>query len=440
MIEFLIISIISFITWYFFVRIGNTRLVLIPVVILFLFIMSWLWGVWIWSFTKNHIKDHGSKLSRWIIVIGIILLLINQWIVRYHVIAITVLLNIIFYFSSYQWNYKEGKTVFLRWIIMTFLVGVFYTFQTWQYNSIAHIITIGGIILLLLSYSILWLFRKLSLEDNIYITHQKEFSIYIVIWIILYRIFQPNYNAILVSQLAFITFTIGLRQTYLTRKKEIKHEKKTWLSGRSLLAWQKVLEWYDNQNQSLDLHIFNFLINKGYMPSSYGMIILQYSQIIWIIILIALSIRSLFQNNGYTLIRYWLGIFCFIITLFWIQSQEKFIQYYKTIAIGLITGSYYITLFDTTHSSSTFTRWSLLRLCINMIIALFYQDIFPQSKNLFTKNDIVFWLIMIIIGSIITTLSLVWLALPWQILFAIWCIIIGIVSYFSYHIWKTVNK
>jgi predicted membrane protein len=82
------------------------------------------------------------------------------------------------------------------------------------------------------------------------------------------------------------------------------------------------------------------------MPSGFGMKILQYTQLISISILVIISIVGVINDVGYTLIRYWLGILCFIITLFGIQSQEKFISYYKPIGLTLITGAYYITLFD----------------------------------------------------------------------------------------------
>ena len=440
MIEFFIITTISSLVWYFFIWIGISRLALIPLSFLMLFFISILGGLSLWTLTKDQIKNNGALLSWWIIIIGIISLLINQWLVRYYVVIVTVLINILLYISSYQRAYEEGKSVFLWGTLMTFLSAAWYLIRTQQYGSLANIISIASLSYLILFTLIPYLFQDLSEKDYITIENQKEISLYACIGTILYRIFQPNYNAVLVSELAFMTLLIGVRQTYLTRKIEIKSEKKSWLSGRALLSWQKVLERYDDQNKSLDLHIFNFLIKNNYMPSSYGMIVLQYVQIVLIIMLVMLSVRGLMNNVSNTLLWYWLWIASFIITLFWIQSQEKFITYYKTIAIGLITWSYYITLFDTTSNSSIFTRWSLIWLCLNMIMCLFYEDIFPKAKDLFTKKDILFWLSMIITGGIVTTTSLVWLDLNGSIVFALWCIIIGMVSYFSYHIWRKINN
>ena len=439
MIEFLIISITSICMGYFFIWIDIIRLALIPWFFLLLYIISSLGGLSLWSLTKAQLQNHGANISRSIIIMGIVILLINQWLVWYYVIGITVLINIILYLSAYQRNYHEGKSVFIGGIVMTFLVAIGYVTWSGQYTSIPNIISVWWVSFLLLLYSMPYLFSTLSEQDITTITHQRELSLYICLATLLYWIFQPNYHAVIVSQLAFITLCIGVRQTYLTRQQEVKQEKKSWLSGRSLLAWQKVLERYDDQNKSLDLHIFNFLITNEYMPSAYGMKAMQYSQIILILLLIAITLWWLFMHTDYTLLWYWLGIACFIITLFGIQSQEKFVSYYKTIAIWLITWSYYITLFDTTHDSGTFTRGSLIWLCLNMITCLFYEDIFPKAKMLFTRKDILFWLSMIIIGSIITTLSLVRLPINWSILFALWCIIIGMVSYFSYHIWKKVH-
>lgn len=440
MIEFVIITIISSLVWYFFIWIEISRLALLPLSFLILFIISILWGLSIWTLTKNQIKNNGAILSWWIIVIGIISLLINQWLVRYYVVIVTIIINTLLYISSYQRAYHEGKSVFLRWTLMTFLSASWYLLRTEQYTSLINMISIASLFYFIVFNLLPYIFQNLSEKDYITIEHQKEISLYACIWIVLYRIFHPNHRAVIVAELAFTTLLIWVRQTYLTRKIEVKNEKRAWLSGRALLSWQKVLERYDDQNQSLDLHIFNFLIRNNYMPSSYGMIVLQYLQIILIIILVIISVLWLINNVSNILLWYRLGVISFVITLFWIQSQEKFITYYKTIAIGLITGSYYITLFDTTSSSSIFTWWSLIWLCLNMILCLFYEDIFPQAKDIFTKKDIVFWLSMIIIWGIMTTLSLVWLDLNGSILFALWCIIIGMVSYFSYHIWRKLNR
>jgi hypothetical protein len=196
------------------------------------------------------------------------------------------------------------------------------------------------------------------------------------------------------------------------------------------------LERYDDNTRSFSITFFTRLIKNGYMPSGFGMKILQYTQLISISILVIISIVGVINDVGYTLIRYWLGILCFIITLFGIQSQEKFISYYKPIGLTLITGAYYITLFDSTSTGSIFTRWSLSWLCINMITCLFHQELFPARKSLFSHKDILFWLSMIIISSVISILSLIRLPLSGDILFALGCIIIGLVSFFSYHIWR----
>lgn len=185
--------------------------------------------------------------------------------------------------------------------------------------------------------------------------------------------------------------------------------------------------------------MFNFLIQKGYLPSSFGMKFLQYIQIILIVILIIATVIGLFGQVSYNLVRYWLGILCFVITLFGVKNEEQLLSYYKIAGISIITGSYYITLFDVTSHSSVFTRGSLTRLSLNMMLCLFYEQLFPQAKQLFTRSDILFWLMMIMLGSIITILSLVWLPINSSVLFAIGFIIIGMVGFFAYHIREKVQ-
>ncbi len=371
MIEFFLLSIISGIFCVFFLWIKIERFAIIPIFFLLLYILSSVFSFSFHTSTKERLKIHSTTISRCLVLIGIIILLINQWLIWYHVIIITTAINITLYYSSYKWNYNEGKSLFSRWIIITQIIGICYAIFIKEYHSIDILLSITSIILLWLYHSILLFHLEKKDQDVIYI--QQELSLYLCCYIILYRLFQPNFNAVIVTQLRFTTWLIAIRQNYLSTKDRVINKKKDWLSGRSLLAWQKVLERYDNNTKWFSITFFTKLIQHGYMPSESGMKYLQYIQLISIIILVIISIIGIMNDSMYTLIWYRLGILCFIITLFGIQSQEKFITYYKPIALGLITGAYYITLFDSTKDNITFMRWSLIRLCINMITCLFHR-------------------------------------------------------------------
>lgn len=435
MIEFLALGSLSLLFTGFFLRIDIQWLAIIPIICLLLYSISFLSSFSLPHFTKDIIKDNSIIISRSLILIGIIILLINQGLVRYHVIVITTILNMMLYLSSYKRSYEEWKSLFSRWMIITLAMWVIYALWTDNHNSIITILSLWSWSLLWIYYSIPLLFPVTD-KDYSNITIQKELALYACIYVILYRLFSPNNNAVIVSQLWFTTFIIWIRQSYLTTKETVLAKKKDWLSGRALLAWQKVLERHSTNTRSFSITFFTNLINNWYMPSEFGMKILQYTQLISIIVLVIISVIWILHNEPYTLIWYRLGVLCFVITLFGIQSQERFISYYKPIALTLITWAYYITLFDTTNTNSTFTRWSLARLCINMIVCLFHQELFPKSKDLFSHKDILFWLSMIIMSSIISIISLIRLPLSGDILFALWCIIIGLVSFFSYHIWR----
>ncbi len=435
MIEFLLLGTLSTLFSSFFLWIELERLALFPIIFLLLYSINFLSSFTIPNTAKDIIKENSIIFSRSFIIVGIIILLINQWLVWYHVISITTIFNIILYYSSHKRNYNEGKVLFSWWSIITQFMGIIYAMRSWNYDTISYIASLGSVTLLWMYYSIPLIFT-LNEHDSHIISKQQEITLYWCIYVLLYRIFEPNYNAIIVTQLWFTSLLIAIRQSYLTTKDTVLSKKRDWLNGRALLAWQKVLERYDNNTKSLSITFFTKLINNGYMPSEFGMKILQYVQLISILILVIISIIGAIYNIWYTLIRYWLGILCFIITLFGIKSQEKFINYYKPIALTLITGAYYITLFDTTRIGSIFTLWSLIWLCLNMITCLFHQELFPASRSLFTRKDILFWLSIIIISSVISIISLVRLPLSGDVLFALGCIIIGMVSFFSYHIWR----
>ena len=440
MIEFFIVSVISSIIGYFFLWINVNRLIVVPLSIVLLFVVSLLGWFSIKQLAWQQLKRYWSIVSRSLILIGVIIVFTTQWLAWYHIIIIVVGINVLLYLGSYQRDYEDGKTVFARGIVITFAISLWYNTPIKDHTDIARIISIATCLFLILSISIPYIFPNLSEQDKQTIANQKEKSLYASVGVLLYRIFQPNFYAIIVTQITFATLCIALRQTFLTRQIEVKQEKKVWLSGRALLSWQKVLERYDNQNQSFDLNFFNFLIWRGIMPSTFGMIILQYSQLVLISLLVITSIWWLFYDTQYTLVRYRLGVISFLITMFWVQSQEGFVKHYKTIAIVLITWSYYITLFEKTRDTSIFTRWSLLRLTLNMITLLFYKDLLPKVRTTLTKSDIILWLTMIILGWIITTISLVRLPLNGSLLFALGCIIIGMIWYFSYNIRLKINS
>jgi hypothetical protein len=431
---FILISLSSLFSWLF-LWIGISWLAIFPIAIVLWYSISLLWSFSLPLATKTVFKDNSTIIAWSLVLIWLIILLINRWIVRYHVTIITTVFNILLYYSSYRWSYSEWKSIFSRWVIITQVMGIIYTIRTQDYENISYIVSGWSIILLGMYYSIPLLF-VLNQEDNNIIIQQQELSLYSCIYILLYWIFEPNYNAVIVSQLRCTSFLIAIRQSYLTTKDTILSKKKDWLSGRAILSWQKVLERYDHNTRSFSIDIFTSLINHGYMPSEYGMKILQYIQLISICLLVIMSIYWIIHDTWYILLRYRLWILCFIITLFGVQSQEKFIQYYKPLILTLITGAYYITLFDTTSSHSVFTLCSLGRLCINMIVCLFYKELFPVTESLFTRKDILYRLSMITISSILSILSLIRLPLSGDILFALGCIIIGLVSFFSYHIWR----
>lgn len=435
MIELLLISIISLIYSWFFFWIELSRLGFIPLFFLIIYLISNLSSFSIFSNKKDILRTHGTTLSWWLILIGLMILLISQGLVRYHVLIILIIINTLLYYSSYQRQYEEGKSLFSRGIIITYLTAISYILRTHQYEHLLTTLSLGSMMTLLMYYSIpLWF--DISEDDHYVLKFQQEIALYICIYVILYGIFDPNIFAVIVIQLWFTTCLIAIRQNYLATKDNVINKKREGLTGRAILSGQKVLERYDNNTQSFSITFFSKLIKNWYMPTALWMKFLQYIQIISIIILVIMSIHGIVNDTSYTLLRYWLGILCFMITLFGIQSQEKLIHYYKPIALSLITWAYYITLFDTAYNPAVFTRGSLSWLCLNMITALFYKDLFPKASNLFTHKDILFWLTLIIIGSVLTVLSLTRLTLSGDILFALGCIIIGIVSFFSYHIWR----
>lgn len=111
--------------------------------------------------------------------------------------------------------------------MISFCIAIVYTIITQQYDAIPLIGSFSTISLLGTTYLLPYITSLETFSDKELFQQQKEMAVYLFISTILYRIFQPNYSAVIVSWLASITVCIGVRQTYLTKKKEIKQEKKS---------------------------------------------------------------------------------------------------------------------------------------------------------------------------------------------------------------------
>lgn len=139
-------------------------------------------------------------------------------------------------------------------------------------------------------YSISYLFT-LSNDDQILLSHQQELTFYTAVIIILYRVFAPDRSAVIVSNLWFMSSIIAVRQTYLRKKDDLSYEKKKSLTGRAILAGQRVLDRYEHRRQDVSLQFFDYLITHQYMPSAWSMPLLYSAQLIGIILVLFISIQ-----------------------------------------------------------------------------------------------------------------------------------------------------
>ena len=440
--SFFILTIVSTITWRMFFRIEKWWFAFIPLFFMILYSIDRFTQISfsnIWNILSTK-AEYGSILSWFCIMIWITALAHAQHINRYYNWWFLVVLNTILAIISYQYHYKEWKVIFIRGLLGSRIIMALSWWYRYNYDNISMIIiTIGFLETLWVCQSVIVVqWSRLSESDKIFLNYIKELSIYGLCYSICYRIFPHSYLSMIVLQMLCTTIFIWLRQQFLSYQSQLHHEKNTSLSARALLEWQKVLTRYENKKDST-YSFMNGILSRWFLPSQKWLALLQYIQWIQIIALIFITIRGLWQQEQHIIIRYRIGISCFIINIFLLDRQERFFEWYKKLGLILISSSFYITLFSSTHINSVFIISSLTWNCINMIWCLFYDTIIPLPKRILNRQDLLFRMFIINLTSIISIISLWSLAISNDSIVALWCIIIGIVSFFSYHIWTKYN-
>lgn len=432
--SFLLLTIVSAsVSWLLF-WIGKWWLSFIPIAFLLLYSGDFISQFSFKSTSKNITREHGALLSWLCIMIGLLLLWHTQSISRYYTTWCIIATNIILLLLSYYHDYKEGMSIFSRWIVISRLL----TLAVWWYYHLSSdtliIISTGASIQVFGTWYIITYFYDHHKEQHQKALLHKEIRAYISIYIISYYIFSGNSVGIVI-QLWCTTFLIALRQHFLSYQSTLRHEKSEWLTGRALLQGQKILKRYEDKKDST-YSIMNNFLRRWRIPSHDGLQFLQIAQGIQIVLLIGTSIRQLYHHGDHVLIWYRLGVACFMISLFGIERQDKLFWRYKKFALIIVSGALYVTIFSQSTSRNTIVLWSLAWNCINMFTCLFYDLIIPEPKRILTRNDLLFWMLRTNLTVVVTLLSLFKLQLGGDTLFALWCIIIGTMSFFSYHIWK----
>lgn len=434
--SFIILAIISSLVWWLLLRIGKWWLLSLPAFLLTTYLIDRLNQFSFKKFTPKIEIEQGITISWIIVMIGLVMLAESQKVWRLYSGFFLICINTLLLVISYYTHYKEWTKNFFRWLISgrcitTLLWIIKYNIDL---NFAIKIITIGTIRIGIICHIIPFSFT-LSQKENENLNQKKEIISYLFIYLLCYWILWSSYMAVIALQLWFITVFISLRQQFLSYESHIQHEKQVWLTGRALLQWQKVLKRYASKKDS-EYTIMNTAKKYSLIPSHYGLRFLQISQWILILLLIIVSIRWLRHDNTQSLLRYWLGVACFVINIFVLDRQDKFFNRYKKFALVILSSAFYLTLFYNTHINNTFVMTSLGWNCLNMFICLFYDTIIPLQKRILNRQDLIFWMLWTSGTSIITLLSLGSLKLPGDVIFALWCIIVGMISFFSYHIRK----
>jgi len=435
----LIVLSISIATSFLLFWIGKSRLSTIPIFFSLLYSIDSIWWLSFKSFKWTIKIEHSIIIFRYIVLVGVTLLLYHQHINRITIAVILAILNSFLLVWSHHARYKEWIEIFHWWLVWSYIITIGLAYSQW-YSEIDHIMSIMSI-WCLLSFVIYHSIDFLVTTNNIPFDikndsiQKKEFYTYLSISFLCYRIFTPNYLAALVLQLFVTSIFIAIHQQFLAYQKGLQTEKDNNLTGRAILQWKKVLQRYEEKKDFIYSMMDN-LTQWKLVPSTWWLYMLQSLQFIQTVLFIGVSIYFLILWQAYTLIRYRLGVLCFILTLFFLDRQDTFVHRYKKLWIIMISGAFYMTLLSQYEMNSWFVIGSFLRNCINMIICLFYDTIVPITKRIFKAGDLLFWMIINNLAWIITIISLGYLHISGDIIFALCCIIIGMMGVFSYLIWK----
>jgi len=387
-----------------------------PIIILFWFLVHWIIKSSIPFFSQNLFRY--SLYIAWIFIsFSLLWLLSFFWVWFPMSILLIIVLNVLLWLWSYVFDYQDWKKIFqfaYYLFVFVFLIKMFFLVSIWEFYDLLFLILNLHLWFVAFFVFIVWIWYDIdrNVSYNFFVT-----AICTVFFLIIRIV--PSF----IGWLALDSLFLTLLYFGLSRFIQHKSESVWTISVRRILAGERVTKKVVFSNWMLK-NIFDFVDN---MPVFYRYI-LEFLNIFLVFGLIWYFFMNAGSLNNLNQFLYWFVIAFFVWNVLFLKkiSYTSIVQ--NLFLFVVIYFSLYFSLFS-------YFEWNLQSMVswvifCNIIISwlIFY---IPKSKffvGVFEKIDYRYWIIVGIIAFVINIVLLFKTQLPWELIFFLVLLYIGIES------------
>lgn len=375
---------------------------------------------------KNIRKDYWWWLSWIVSMVGIIYLGHQQDFPRYSTSIILWGINIIARRWSFAKNYTIGEYIFIRWWRAVSLSLIIQSIRQAPHYTWWIAIALISVWQILYRYR---LSQETDPETKKYFLTSKEICNHIRRYSIIGTILLPDRWWALVMVMAYHAIILGLYgysntlETYTQQPQRIIHP-------RDILRG-KTFQDAKIHHQGLWRWLLTRLYTQWRVPSWWWVQFLQCGNIIAFVWLLLWTGIQYFQyGDMVTMLWYRGGVVCFVIALTATHRESYRYHRYKKIALIIAVTALYVTMLPLAISATTVVIVSALWQILHIAVMMTASSMLDQYG--ITTSDRLFWLSGIVLCTAITIIYLMRLPLSSDSIFALTCIIIGLIAFLAY--------
>ena len=412
----------------FFYLIDLRYLALLPIAVFVFMLSHWLKNIFTWI-KVEILWEKWSLILIWLItMIGISWILFFIWIKEISVYLTLLIFNIFLRFWSHIFGYEDGKLIFEIWTWMMIVVILWTSLFLWWFFTFCEV---GS----LLACLMLWVYSFLKFIIWIFYPTDEKWSYEIaLLWtiVIWWAIFKYLYPSLLVFPMAFLILTILFTCIYIVQHREMPSKATAKISVRRILAGERIFKKINIPQWRVTLYEWLDMSPKRFNR------LFEFINIGLLISLLLFFFRWTFTSSSVSLglgYRIWIALFLintFLLKRIWYASDVS------RFALALITNFVlYSILLISWSSIESVLPFLIVRWFICQFILFFVDRI---NITLFWEKDYVYWTIVTFIAFICNIILLCRIDLPWQFLFSIIFVYVGIELMLMYYIVKFLNE
>lgn len=412
----------------FFYLIGLWYLALLPLAVLVFMLSHGIKNVFTWI-KLEILREKWSLILIWLItMIGISWILFFVWIKEISVYMSLLVLNIILMYGSRIFDYEDGKLIFEvgAWLMVIVILWTV-LFSSWFFAFFDAVLLMASLMLWVYAFMqfIIWIFYPID---------KKWLYEIVILWaiVIWWSIINRFYPAERIFWLSFLLLALVFCGIYIVQNREMPQEQTARISVRRILAGERIFKKLNVPKRKISLH--EWIENS---PIRFERIF-EIFNIGLLIFLLLFFFWWIFTSSKVSLwIWYWLGIALFLINTF-LLKRIWYATDISRFALALIANFvlYSVLLISGSNIESVLpfliVRWFLCQ------IALFFVD--RVNLTLFSDKDFVYWMVSTFIAFICNIILLCHVNLPWQFLFSVIFVYIGVELALIYYIFRFLHE